>query len=188
MNNRKTQADILSLIRKVREGDELAFSELLHVYDPLLSSMLARYGTPEESEDLAQDMRIVFYNAVMKYDLSQNEVDFGFFAKVCIRNAMLSYLRAKNRALELLPLDEFSGLSSPDNPGIELIESESAQALQKLIDESLSEYERRVWQLHFEGNSPRAIASLLGRDVKSICNALSRIRAKLKKAVSGQNN
>ena len=188
MNSRKTQADILSLIRCVREGDELAFSELLRLYDPLLSSMLSRYGTPEESEDLAQDMRIVFYNAVMKYDLSQNEVEFGFFAKVCIRNALLSHLRAKNRAPELLPLDDLSALSSPDNPGIELIENESAQALQKLIDESLSEYERRVWQLHFEGNPPHAIASLLGRDVKSICNALSRIRAKLKKAVSGQNN
>lgn len=188
MNNRKTQADIISLIRKVRGGDELAFSELLRLYDPLLSSTVSRYGTPAEAEDLAQDVRLVFYNAVMKYDLEQNEVEFGFFAKVCLRNAMVSYLRERDRAVVTLPLDEASGLHSPDDPGSEFIENESAQILQRLIDESLSEYERRVWQLHFEGNTPKSIAAILGRDTKSICNALCRIRAKLKAAVSGQNN
>ena len=59
-------------------------------------------------------------------------------------------------------------------------------AVQKLLDASLSEYEKEVFCLYMDGRTPKQIAKELKRDAKSISNALSRIRAKLREAI-GEN-
>lgn len=182
MNDRN---ELKLLLRGVRENDDEAFSKLLVIYEPLLLSMtsgyIAEYGFADEREDVQQELRVAFFRAAMSYDMEQSAVDFGFYAKVCLKNALCSRLRLKKGdGVEILPIDDMICLSSPDDPERGLFEKESVEALRRIINENLSEYEKKVWELYLDGKKPAQIAALLGKDAKSITNALSRIRAKLR--------
>lgn len=182
---------VRQLIVKVRQGSDFAFSELLSLYEPLFVSMISKYSSEydasDDKDDVHQDLRLAFYNAVLKYDIEQTSVDFGLYAKVCLKNALVSRFRSRGgKGVEILPIDDIAGLYSNDDPGRALLESESAFAVQKLLDDSLSEYEKEVFCRYMDGSSPGQISSELGRDAKSISNALSRIRAKLRAAI-GEN-
>ena len=80
-------------------------------------------------------------------------------------------------------LDEAGTLQERDDPIGALIEKESVGELNDRIRESLSDFENRVWSLHISGMSPVSIAETLGRDTKSINNALRRIRVKLRRTI-----
>ena len=182
------QAEIKLLLRGARENDDEAFSRLLAIYEPLILSMtsryVAQYGAEADEEDIHQELCLALYRAAKKYDLDQNAVDFGLFAKICMKNAIASHLRLeKGDDVEILPIDEMTWLSSPDDPENGVYEKESVEFLQKIIDENLSGYEKKVWGLYIDGKKPSAIAALLKKDAKSISNALSRIRAKLRALV-----
>ena len=106
-----------------------------------------------------------------------------------MKNALISRFRSRGgRGFEILSIDDIAELHSNDEPGRDLIESESAFAVQKLLDSSLSAYEKEVFCRYMDGKSPKRIASEIGRDAKSISNALSRIRAKLREAIGNKHN
>ena len=184
------RSELKRMIVAARSGSEDALKELIVMYDPLISSLLSKFSSAAISkndiEDLRQEMLIVFCNAVMKYKLEQNDVDFGLYAKICMERGMVSQLRAaKRRAnIEQMP-DERLYSFERDESDIDshIIESESVREMWKLINENLSAYENTVWNMHLSGYSSSAIAKELRRDVKSIDNALCRIRAKLRKAL-----
>ena len=187
------QSEVKRLVGEARGGSDAAFSELLQLYEPLFASMLSKYSlefdASDDKDEVHQDLRLAFYNAILKYDLEQTSVDFGFYAKISLKNALISRFRARGgRGLEILSIDDIAELHSNDEPSRELIESESAFAVQKLLDASLSEYEKEVFCRYMDGRSPKQIASELGRDAKSISNALSRIRAKLREAIAGNKH
>lgn len=186
------KAEINLLLSKAQAGDDQAFSELLSMYEPLLLSMAAKYlieyDAREDREDLIQELRVAFFSAVRGYETEKSEVEFGFFAKVCMRNALISRIRSKKgHGVEILSIDDVSELRSSDEPDTYLLELESEDEVRRLIDKNLSEYEKRVWILYLEGKTPKVIGELLSRDAKSISNALSRIRAKLRAAVGEKN-
>lgn len=175
------RAEIKLLLRDARAGNENSFRRLLAIYEPLIISTLSKYNGENDRDDLHQELLLAFYHAVKKYNLEQSAVDFGFFAKVCLKNALISHLRKSGgEEIEILPIDEIKGLYSQDAPESDIFESESVKTVQKLIDENLSGYEKRVWELYVDGKKPAEIASVLGKDAKSITNALARIRAKLR--------
>ena len=127
----------------------------------------------------------------MKYNLEQNDVDFGLYAKICMERGMVSQLRAAKRraTIEQMPDERlYSFDSDEDNIDARIIESESVREMWKLINENLSAYENTVWNLHLSGHSSAVIAKELSRDVKSIDNALCRIRAKLRKALKRETD
>lgn len=66
---------------------------------------------------------------------------------------------------------------------IDLIERENYEQLTKVIDESLTDYEKSVFKLFILDKSYREIAGALGRDVKSVDNAVCRIKKKLKQRI-----
>lgn len=181
----KHQNEVKNLLRDAKGGDETAFSLLLTLYEPLLLSLtskyLLQYDANDDKEDVHQELRVAFYKAVNKYDLEDSPVDFGFFAKVCLKNALISRYRSKKlRGVEILPIEDAVGIYSDDNPGDSIAERESIGVLQTLINDNLSEYEKTVWNLYLEEKTPKQIGEVLGKDAKSISNALSRIRAKLR--------
>ena len=101
MSVKKSKRDVRTLILAVRDGDQNAFDTLLDQYRPLIDASVARFSTDETfslyCEDLKQEASVVFYNSILAYDLEQNEVEFGLFAKICIYNALVSFLRAMKR-------------------------------------------------------------------------------------------
>jgi len=66
-----------------------------------------------------------------------------------------------------------------DDPLSQLVQSDQLGRLRELFDEVLSDLEANVLQLYVEGRSYQEIADQLGRHVKSIDNALQRIKRKL---------
>lgn len=179
--------DTRALILAVRNGDQIAFDTLLHRYKPLIDASVARFYSDEAfalyAEDLRQEASLVFYNSILAYDLDQNEVEFGLFAKICIYNALVSVLRSlKRRSAEplaeipesLLTLQDF------DDPSSRMLERERLESLYAVIRKNLSDLEYKVWQYYMSGLSAAQIANKLETDAKSVNNAIYRIRKKLR--------
>ena len=79
---------VKKLLSQVKHGDQ----EALEIYDPLLISFVNRALQNEvlkqEAEDIKQELTVSFYNAILSYDLSQSEVSFGLYAKICLNNSL----------------------------------------------------------------------------------------------------
>lgn len=187
MNEKQSNRDVRKLILAVRGGDQSAFDALLDQYRPLIDASVARFSSDESfslyCEDLKQEASVVFYNSILAYDLEQTEVEFGLFAKICIYNALVSFLRAlKRRSAEpvaeipqnLITVQDF------EDPSARMLEQERLKSLYAVIRKNLSELEYKVWQLYISGRSAAEIAALLSTDEKSVNNAIYRIRKKLR--------
>ncbi len=187
MNGFTNDHDTHSLISSVREGDSQAFEMLLKKYNPLIESSVANcLGDDLYSlyrEDFIQEATVVFYNAILTYDMDQHEVEFGLYAKICISNALISQLRIlKKRRAERLSETSDDGLFANDSedPSLRVLEQESLKSLYSVIRGNLSEFEYRVWQMYMSGRTAREIGQLLNKDERSISNAIYRIRKKLR--------
>ena len=75
-------------------------------------------------------------------------------------------------------------LLTDNNPEAMLIDRENTQALEAKIMESLSDFEQQVLSLHMTGMGYAEVARVLGKEGKSVDNALSRIKSKVKKILS----
>lgn len=179
------------LLRAALEGNADAVEALLGIYAPLIESQILAFanadGSADERDDLRQEASIAFCNAVAHYDRTQN-VSFGAFAKVCIRNRLVSYQRKKLRQPPTVSLeDKPSELSSEKaDPLQKLLEKEDFLALCRQIESLLSPYENRIWWLYVSGHTASEIAQRLVREERSVQNAIYRIRKKLRSALPNQ--
>ena len=179
------------LIEKAQSGDQAAFEELLNRYTPLIDSMTEHFGgssrPPQDKEDLRQEAIFCFYRALMHFDTAQEQVQFGFYAKECIKNGLISSLRAlKKHEHVLLLADESASLAEAgdaEDPSRHIVETESYLEISRRICEVLSEYENRIWWLYLSGRTAKEIAVLTDRDEKSVQNAIYRIRKKLRAVI-----
>ena len=183
--------ELNALIALAQQGDSGAFARLLDRYEPLISSTVA--GTmakmPElteaDAEDLRQEAILAFYSSLVSYDFSISNVEFGLYAKVCICNRLVSQMRIMKRRLShsapMYSQDDIMRLVAEDSdPASRIIELESERSLLKLISESLSKYEYRVFTMYISGMSASDMASELDTTEKSVNNAVFRIRRKLR--------
>ena len=180
-------SDVMQLILRVKNGDENAFTQLLSKYTPLIESAVAKcLGEDMQglyAEDFRQEATVTFYNAILAYDVEQHEVEFGLYAKICIANALISQLRliGKRRSERLSDSSEECLFDKDsDDPSAKILEQESLKSLYSVIRGNLSEFEYRVWQMYMSGKSARQIGLMVGKDEKSVSNAIYRIRKKLR--------
>ena len=187
---------LIELITHTREGSQDAFVELKRRYTPLIESQIAKHTLADMSaqdvEDLRGEATSIFGNAVCNYDCTAEGVEFGLYAKICIGNGLVSfvrsYLRRKKKTVIPLELAESSAAEGSD-PLQSLVDKENAQELMRTIKKSLSDYENRVWWLYVSGMSASEIAATIGEaDPRSVSNAIYRIRRKLRSKLSDQNN
>ncbi len=165
-----------------RAGDQQAFEALLAAYAPLIETLVSSFASPdaEYRDDFRQEACIAFYNALRHYDVESGEVPFGAFAKTCMKNRLISYARVLRRRGTPLPLECGDEADSSSDPVRTLVEEENYLALYRRIEEALSPYENRVWWLYLSGRTAREIASMLGKEERSVANAVYRIRKKLR--------
>ena len=186
MKANHNSAQIENLLNRIRTGEQQAFCNLLELYEPLLRAAVSHFTSGLEAfdvDDFRQVALLALYRASLSFDLSQNEVEFGLYAKICINNALSSYLRAWIRAHAQVHLpDEWSeeGDQGEGDPARRLMEEESFQLLLARIRKVLSPFENRVWNLHVAGLSAKEIGTMLGKETHSIENAVYRIRRKLR--------
>lgn len=178
------------LLRLVRGGDQQAFSALLALYEPLVRAQVTRYTAgvePFDVEDFRQVALLALYRAALNFDLTQGEVEFGLYAKICIANALASQLRVLRRhTTEVTSADEQEGAgdNGEGDPARRVMEEEAAQLLHARIRTLLSPFENRVWNLYTAGLSAKEIGRMLQKEPHSIENAVYRIRRKLRLALS----
>ena len=178
--------NVIGLIGRIRLGEQQAFADLLAQYEPLLKSEVSRRAaglSHEDAEDLGQVALLALYRAAMNFDLSQTEVEFGLFAKVCVSNAIASQLRVFRRYEDALPLSEMGEPADTEDPARRMEDEEAIAALHARIRAVLSAYEWRVWTLYTAGYRSGEIARLLKRPPHSVENAVYRIRQKLRRAL-----
>ena len=194
MSRISKNSEILQLISQVRNGNEQAFEFLLQKYTPLIEAAVARVISDEayvnHEEDLKQEATVVFYNSILTYDIQQQEVEFGLYAKICVSNALVSQVRLlQKRKAERLSETSDEGLFACDSedPSAQMLEQESLRTLYSVIRGNLSEFEYRVWQMYTSGRTAKEIGLVEGKDEKSVSNAIYRIRKKLR-AVLHNNN
>ena len=175
----------LDLINAARSGDESAFEALLEAYEPLIDAMSRSFANVSEDseshEDLRQEACIALYKAVQSYDSAQAEVSFGLYAKMCVRNRLISYTRKLRRREAVLPLEERIKTEEDVTQGV--VAEEAYMELYRRIEALLSPYENHVWWLYLSGQTTGAIAASLCKDERSVQNAIYRIRKKLRVAL-----
>jgi len=180
--------EIGSLIAGVLAGDESAFSLICSEYEPLLKSMAGRYAhmadAPDEDqvrEDLYQEATFALYRAVTTYRENNGEVSFGLYAKICIRNALVSELRKMSRKRKA-DREQKKDMNASDKSTVSVYD---ASAVAEIIDNGeLSSFEKEVLELYMTGSKVRDIAVVLGRSSKSVSNAIYRIKSKARLYIS----
>ena len=140
----------------------------------MVSSFFARGGGARE--ELLQEAESALLKAALTYDKTQTAVSFGLYAKICIRNALISYRRKVLRRTQR----EISNKKAGKSRGVQrvLTQSENAEQAIERIVAVLSPYERCVLREYISGKSVREIAQDLNKESKSVYNALFRIREK----------
>ena len=137
-----------------------------------------------DSEDLIQEAMFGLLKAIREFDPGRDAA-FRTFAEVCIRNRILTVVSAAGREKHAplnnsVSMEEEAGL--PDRAfGPEdtlILREEQVERLQRLRTK-LSPLERKVLSLYLEGYSYEEIAARVGRSVKSVDNAVQRIRRKV---------
>ena len=170
-----------------------AVEELVRRYQKLVRRCARPYFLAgAEFDDLLQEGMLGLLHAVSLYD-AQRDASFRTFAAVCVRNRLISAVRAaespKNRILnDSIPLCTFS-LDAPTDeqpstpaeksPEELLIGKEEFAEFRERLWRALSPLERGILELYLEGFSYREIAAHLHRSTKTVDNAVQRIRKKI---------
>ncbi len=175
--------NLLSLIELARSGDENAFADLTVMYKPLIESMGKAYAVKcgnilFTEDDFIQEATLGFYSAVRTYKASE-EVTFGLYAKICVRNRLVSLLRASAKKTKK-PKKDGDKRKGYIDPVYSFLEEENAEQMEKKIESVLSAFEWSVFCLYVQNKSYKDIAETLGRSVKTVDNAIYRIKTKIK--------
>lgn len=189
MNGLDSKESLFELISQAQGGSGEAFEALLSRYRPLIESSVHGFISVEtsmqEAEDLMEEAKHVFLSAITSYDLSRDGVEFGLYAKICIKNGLVSELRRQKQRRKLgvvsLVGDEEDLTEKGEDPASRIVEEEDFRQLYRMIRANLSELENKVWWMYVAGAAVSDIAKALGKDERSVHNAIYRIRAKLKR-------
>ena len=186
------------LVARWQAGDADSLEVLLQRYRRFARSKARSYFlVGADADDVEQEGLIGLYKAARDFR-DDRQSSFRAFAELCVTRQVISAIKAATRQKHQ-PLNRYvsiSGVRGSDDPGEgavedllddhratdpadEVISNEQIQAMRRSMADSLSGLEVDVLKLYVEGKSYQEIGSQLGRHVKSIDNALQRIKRKL---------
>ena len=184
------------LIARIRQNDEEAEGLLYERYKQLVRSRAHSYFLiGADHEDLVQEGMIGLYKAVCEYDESKS-ASFKSFAELCITRQILSAIKHATRKKHG-PLNNYVSLNRPEmtdgdltlldtvrslrvsDPEDVVIGRENFEQLVQHLSKVLSPMEQRVLNLYLCGYSYPQIAARLEKPLKSIDNAMQRVKRKL---------
>ena len=177
--------ELISLLKRSREGDDLAFAELYKAYTGMIKKFVITFSDRLDmpGEDVEQEALLAFSRAVGSYDLQSEGITFGLYSKICIKNALISLERKrktqKRREWNLSKGSGGADRTSRDG-GILFPSEGNAERMKKL----LTPFENEVLLMFADGSSYDEIANELGVSKKKVDNTLYRLRKKLK-SISG---
>ncbi len=174
------------------ERDDEALAVLTGRYMNVAKYIASGFSSDNEViSDLVQEGMIGFLGAVYSYDAG-SEATFNTYASRCIRNRIISVIRATTTKRHI-PEDMIVSLDSQVNSGTteltpeeSLLSDENAEYITSVIKSELSDREREIFMLYLAGVSYCDIAKRNGVTVKSVDSALQRARKKLKKRLQNE--
>ena len=191
-----TDEEIVVLAQQ-NDGQALAF--LLNKYKNFVRSKARSYFLiGADHEDIVQEGMIGLYKAIRDFQPSRLS-SFRSFAELCVKRQIITAIKAATRQKHV-PLNSYVSLNKPlydeesdrtlmdviseemmSSPEEMLISREDISLIEGRIGDMLSPLEKQVLLRYLDGKSYVEIADEMGRHVKSIDNALQRIKRKLLK-------
>jgi RNA polymerase sporulation-specific sigma factor len=192
-----TAASDDTLVDRCQLGEEAALNLLLERYRSFARAKARGYFIAGgDLDDLEQEGMIGLFKAVRDYR-PEREASFRSFAELCITRQIITAIKTATRQKHR-PLNQYVslwGMRLVDDPGEalveelphhrvpdpadELVSSEDLADMHTSLARMLSGLEVDVLQLYVEGRTYQEIGERLGRQAKSIDNALQRIKRKL---------
>ena len=190
------------LINIIKSGDKLALEFLIDKYKDLVNMKVSKYFIiGAEKEDIVQEGLIGLFKAVKSYNPDKQN-SFKTFANLCIERQLITAIKSSNRQKHM-PLNSYlslNGVAYEDDEDSNLMEifnahqiedpldtitkKEYYKTVESAIDKSLSTFEKQVLDRYMQGESYVQIAEKLDTPVKSIDNAIQRIRKKAIKSIN----
>ncbi len=184
---------------EAKNGDHLALEYLINKYKNFVKSKARSYFlVGADREDIIQEGMIGLYKAIRDFK-GDKLSSFRAFAELCITRQMITAIKTATRQKHI-PLNSYVSLNKPiydedsdrtlldilsgtkiTDPEELMINREEYYDIEFKMGEILSELELRVLTLYLEGKSYQEIAVELSRHVKSIDNALQRVKRKLER-------
>lgn len=190
------------LVKMVHSGDSESLAFLINKYQNFVRAKTRPYFlVGADKEDLVQEGMIGLYKAIR--DFREDKVaSFKAFAELCITRQIITAIKTATRQKHV-PLNSYVSLDKPlydeesnyslmdrisgekiTNPEALFINQEKANDIELKIAELLSDLERSVLTLYMDGQSYVEISEELNTHVKSIDNALQRVKRKLERQLA----
>ena len=200
--NNLTDEEIIS---QIKQGDESALVYLLEKYKDIVNAKVGKYFIiGAEREDVIQEGMIGLFKAIKDFN-PEKQNTFKSFANICVERQLITAIKSSNRQKHM-PLNSYLSLNTAaydnnDENSVELIDTfdsktvedpletimkeEYYNEIQNAVNKSLSKFEKQVLDRFIKGESYVTIAKRLDSPVKSVDNAVQRIR---KKAIKNMFN
>ncbi len=186
-----SDADDLEIIGRMHTDDkwfERLYAKHRHTVNRLARSYYVVGGI--DVSDLGQEAMIAFYNAARNYDPEKN-ASFATYASVCVGNHLKDVVRKNMGAANALnrlsvPLTDPDDDTVPKESGYypdpvtNFIREETEDSFMRKMKGLLSERQYKVTKLYLDGFGYNEIAESLGIGVKSVDNALSAAKNKIR--------
>lgn len=187
------------IICDAREGDPEALEYLIKKYKNFVRAKARSYFLiGADKEDIIQEGMIGLYKAIRDYN-QDKLTSFRAFAELCITRQIITAIKTATRQKHI-PLNSYVSLNKPiydeesdrtlldvltgakiTDPEELIISREELKSIESKIGEILSDLEWEVLMSYLQGKSYQEIAVDLDRHVKSIDNALQRVKRKLER-------
>ncbi|MDQ8737765.1 RNA polymerase sporulation sigma factor SigH [Paenibacillus sp. LHD-38] len=187
------------IVEAVRNGDSIALEYLINKYKNFVRAKARSYFLiGADREDIVQEGMIGLYKAIRDFK-GDKLASFKAFAELCITRQIITAIKTATRQKHI-PLNSYVSLDKPiydedsdrtlldvicgtrvSDPEELIINQEEFVGLEDKMSEILSDLERKVLMLYLDGRSYQEIAVDLDRHVKSIDNALQRVKRKLER-------
>ncbi len=191
-----------TIVEYVHEGDVQALDYLINKYRSFVRAKARTYFLiGADREDIVQEGMIGLYKAIRDFQADKLS-SFKAFAELCVTRQIITAIKTATRQKHI-PLNSYVSLDKPiydeesdrtlldviaehdtSDPEKLLVDREKFVDMEDKMEELLSELEREVLHLYLDGQSYQEISLQLNRHVKSIDNALQRVKRKLERHLS----
>lgn len=194
-----------ALIVLARQGNTRAQEEIIKRYKNFVRSKARSYFlVGADKEDIVQEGMIGLFKAIRDYQ-PDKMASFRSFAELCVKRQIITAIKTATRQKHI-PLNSYVSLNKPMfddesertlydlmtnskelNPEHLIIKREEMTTMEIQMGEVLSDLEWQVLSAYLDGKSYQEIAEDMGRHIKSIDNALQRVKKKLEKVMENDH-
>lgn len=187
------------VVEIAKVNNDLALEYLIYKYKNYVKCKARSYYLiGADREDIIQEGMIGLYKAIRDYD-KDKLTSFRAFAEICITRQIITAIKTATRQKHI-PLNSYVSLNKPiydeesDRTLLDVISGiktcdpeemmicrENLDYMERKIGEILSELELDVLMSYVDGMSYQEIATDMDRHVKSVDNALQRVKKKLER-------